>query len=44
MDWQDLWHWHLHGLRNISSPDTQTRLDRSIGGVMRMMGFATVVV
>lgn len=33
----------LHGLRNLSSPDMQTRLDESVGGVMRMMGFATVV-
>ncbi|MBF2017534.1 MAG: bacteriorhodopsin [Rivularia sp. T60_A2020_040] len=33
----------LHGLRNLTSPDTQTRLDQSVDGVMRMMGFATFV-
>lgn len=32
----------LHGLRNLSSPDTETRLDRSVGGVMNFLGFATV--
>lgn len=33
----------LHGLRNLSSPDTQTRADGSVGGVMRLLGFAPIV-
>ncbi len=32
----------LHGLRNLGHPDTQTRADRNVGGVMHFLGFATV--